>query len=177
MTGVWFDHLTTYRALERPDLLAIPVAAAVPLIPEALVFEVDDEMADTEAMCAHYGVPMETSANIVLVTGFRNGERRDVGCMTLAHRRVDVNNVVRRRLDVRKASFTPMDEAVAASGMAYGGITPVGLPWPVWVDGHVADLPWICIGSGTRTSKLIVPGAGLLRLPGAERIEGLARDV
>ena len=56
--------------------------------------------------------------------------------MILATTRADVNGVVRRRLDVRKASFAPMDEAVALTGMEYGGITPIGLPkdWPVLVD-------------------------------------------
>ena len=48
--------------------------------------------------------------------------------------------VVRRRLDVRSASFAPMDEAVALTGMEYGGITPIGLPadWPILVDAAVA---------------------------------------
>ena len=56
--------------------------------------------------------------------------------MVLATTRADVNGVVRRRLDARKASFAPMDEAVALTGMEYGGITPIGLPadWPVLVD-------------------------------------------
>ena len=99
--------------------------------------------------------------------------------MTLAHRRVDVNNVVRKRLGARKASFAPMEYAVEASGMEYGGITPVGVPaeWPIWVDEAVADREWVCIGSGIRGSKLFVPTAELLRLPGAERVEGLAREV
>jgi hypothetical protein len=47
----------------------------------------------------------------------------------------------------------------------------------VWVDGAVADTEWVCIGSGIRGSKLIVPGAALVELPGAERVDGLARDV
>lgn len=174
---MWFEHLTYFTAVERPDLLAAPVAAAIHLIPEAMVFEIDPDFADTEAMCENYGLPIERSANIVLATGFRDGERRDVGCMTLAHRRVDMNNTVKRRLDVRKASFTPMAEAVAESGMEYGAITPVGLPWRVWVDGVVATTPWICVGSGLRTSKLILPGRTLLDLPNAELVEGLARDV
>ena len=87
--------------------------------------------------------------------------------------------IVRRKLDVRKASFAPMDVAVAESGMEYGGITPVGLPadWPVWVDAAVADTGLVMIGAGYRRAKLILPGAALLDLPGAERVEGLARDL
>ena len=44
--------------------------------------------------------------------------------------------------------------------MAYGGITPVGLPadWPVLVDAAVAAADLVVIGSGTRGSKLAVSG-------------------
>jgi prolyl-tRNA editing enzyme YbaK/EbsC (Cys-tRNA(Pro) deacylase) len=95
----------------------------------------------------------------------------------LATTRADVNNVARRELDVRKASFAPMDTAVAESGMEYGGITPLGLPagWPVLVDAAVADTPVVVIGSGVRHSKLVLAGKLLASLPGARVIDGLAR--
>jgi prolyl-tRNA editing enzyme YbaK/EbsC (Cys-tRNA(Pro) deacylase) len=72
-----------------------------------------------------------------------------------------------------------MEVAVAESGMEYGGITPVGLPasWAIWVDGAVADTELVCIGSGIRGSKLLLPGASLLKLPGAERVDDLAREI
>lgn len=148
-------------------------------LPDAQIFEIDPAHADTETLCEVYDLPLEVMANAVLVRGVRGGEERYACCLTLAHRRVDVNNVVRRRLDVRKASFAPMDVAVERSGMEYGGITPVGLPadWPVWVDGAVADSDLVCIGAGTRGAKLLVAGAALLNLPAAERVDGLARDV
>lgn len=173
-----FGTLDAQPAGSRPDLLASPVQAAIHLIPEAMVAEIDPAFADTENLCAQYGVPMDASANAVIVRGSRAGVDRHVCCMTLAHRRVDVNGVVRRRLNARKASFAPMDFAVEATGMEFGGINPVGLPdgWPVWVDGAVADRDWVCIGSGVRHSKLFVPVSGLLGLPGAERVDDLARD-
>lgn len=173
-----FGSLDVEPAADRPDLLAEPVRAAIHLLPGALVAEIDPAYADTEELCDHYGVPMDASANAVIVRGTRAGVDRHACCMTLAHRRVDVNNVVRRRLDARKASFAPMDYAVEATGMEYGGINPIGLPsdWPVWVDGAVAERDWVCIGSGVRHSKLFVPVAELLGLPGAERVDGLARD-
>lgn len=175
-----FGKLAPVPVLDRPDLVLTDVLGAVRrFVPEAQVFEIDPEHADTETLCAVYDLPMEAMANAVLVLGRRGGDERRACCLTLAHRRVDVNNVVRRRMDVRKASFAPMELAVAESGMEYGGITPVGLPasWPVWVDGAVADTELVCIGSGTRGSKLVVPGASLLKLPGAERVDGLARDL
>lgn len=172
-----FGRLAPVLAAERPDLVAAPVAAALSAIPDALVVEIDPTLADTEAFCAAYGVPLEKSVNAVVVKGVRAGNEKFVVCMTPATKRVDVNNVVRRRLDVRRASFAPMDEAVALTGMEYGGITPVGVPadWPVWVDPDAVALDWVCIGGGVRGSKLFIPGRAFLDLPGAESVEGLAR--
>ena len=39
-----------------------------------------------------------------------------------ADTRADVNNLVKRPLDVRKASFLAMDQAVQQTGMEYGGM-------------------------------------------------------
>ena len=164
----------------RPDLLGAPVAAALARLPGDRfgVAEIDPELADTAAFCAEYGSPLAASANCVVVSGKRGGELRYAACLVLATTRADVNGVVRRRLDVRKASFAPMAEAVELTGMAYGGITPVGLPadWPVLVDSAVAAAPELVIGSGVRHSKLLVPGEVLAALPGAEVVESLGRD-
>jgi prolyl-tRNA editing enzyme YbaK/EbsC (Cys-tRNA(Pro) deacylase) len=169
-------------AFDRPDLLAEPVAAALAALPDDLaascgVAEIDPDLADTAAFCAAYGSPPEASANCVVVAGSRSGEQRFAGCVVLATTRADVNTVVRKRLDVRKASFAPMDVAVELTGMAYGGITPFGLPasWPLLVDAAVLAAPAVVVGSGIRGSKLVVPGAVLGQLPGAEATEALGR--
>ena len=172
--------LVAAPALDRPDLLAEPVRAALAATGLAAhVAEIDPDLADTENFCARYGVPLDASANAVVVRGVRGEAERFAVCMTLATHRVDVNGVVRRRLDARKASFAPRERAVELSGMEFGGITPVGAPadWPIWVDGADADQPWLCVGSGIRGSKLFVTPATLLALPGAERVDGLAREV
>src|SRR5438067_2394804 len=168
-------------ATERPDLLAGPVAEALRQLPPEVaarlgVVEIDPELADTAAFCAEYGSPLSASANCVVVTGKRAGEQRYAACLVLATTRADVNNVVRRRLDVRKASFAPMDDAVAQTGMEYGGITPIGLPadWPVLIDGAVLERDIVVIGSGLRRSKIALPAAALVALPAAEVIDGLA---
>jgi prolyl-tRNA editing enzyme YbaK/EbsC (Cys-tRNA(Pro) deacylase) len=90
--------------------------------------------------------------------------------MVLATDRADVNGVVRRRLDARKASFAPMAQAVDLTGMEYGGITPLGLPsdWPVLVDDAVAEVELAVVGSGVRRSKLALRGQLLAQLPAAE---------
>jgi len=96
-------------------------------------------------------------------------------CVVRADTRADVNNLVKRRLDVRKASFLPMTDAVERTGMEYGGITPVGLPsdWRLFVDASLTEQPVVIIGSGLRRSKLLLPGAALAEIPGAEVVTGL----
>jgi prolyl-tRNA editing enzyme YbaK/EbsC (Cys-tRNA(Pro) deacylase) len=172
--------LVAHPALDRPDLLAPPVAEALRSwapIAKVGVVEIDPGLADTAAFCAAYGSSMSDGANCVVVGGSRAGEDRVAACLVRADTRADVNNVVRRLLDVRKASFLAMDRAVAESGMEFGGITPLGLPdaWRILVDSRVIEIPLAVVGSGVRRSKLLLPGRLLGLLPGAEVIEGLAR--
>ncbi len=174
--------LQTRPALASPDLLAGPVAEVLRGWPaqraaDVLVAPIDPELADTAAFCAAYQVGLDVSANCVVVAGKREGEMRYAACMILATTRADVNGIVRRQLDVRKASFAPMAEAVELTGMAYGGITPLGLPagWPVLVDAAVATKPQVVIGSGVRHSKIVLPGRLLADLPSATVVDGLGR--
>ena len=157
-------------ATDRTDLLAEPVALAVQGLGGVDVAEIDPELADTAAFCERYGVTLDESANCVVVAAKRGGETRYAACMVLATMRVDVNGVVRKHLDARKASFAPMAEAVELTGMEYGGITPLGLPadWPILVDTKVAEHRRVVIGSGVRRSKLAIAGAALAGLKGAE---------
>jgi len=176
--------LTAEPALQHPELVARPVAEALarldPVVAATIgVVEIDPSLADTAAFCERYDVAMDASANCVVVKGKRGGDVRFAACMVLATTRADVNGVVRRRLDVRSASFAPMDEAVALTGMEYGGITPIGLPdgWPILVDAAVAAASEVVIGGGVRGSKLFLPGRTLLALAGAEVVEDLGRSV
>jgi len=179
--NVSIGSLAAEPALSRPGLLAAPVVTALSAMGEVAgavgVAEIDPAAADTAAFCERYGVSPAESANCVVITGRRDGEARYAACVILATTRADVNNTARRELDVRKASFAAMDDAVEQTGMEYGGITPLGLPadWPVLVDALVADTPTVVIGSGLRRSKLVLPGKLLASLPGAKVIEGLAR--
>ncbi|MFC5379967.1 YbaK/EbsC family protein [Aquipuribacter nitratireducens] len=171
--------LDTAPALDRTDLLAEPVAAAAHALPRdrLLVAPIDPDLADTAAFCEAYDVGLEVSANCVVVAGRRGEVTRYAACVVLATTRADVNGVVRKRLDARKASFAPMADAVEQTGMEYGGITPVGLPagWLLLVDAAVVAQPWVVVGSGLRRSKLVVPGAVLADLPGAEVVTDLGR--
>ncbi len=168
--------LDSLPATDRPDLLAPAVAAALAgweHTDGVAVVEIDPELADTAALTAAYDLPLTASANCVVVAGRRDGVERVAACVVRADTRADVNNRVKRLLDVRKASFLPTERAVADSGMEYGGITPVGLPaqWRLLVDQRVVDVEVAVIGSGVRRSKLLLPGASLADLPGAEVVD------
>lgn len=171
--------LTAVRAVDHLDLVARPVAAALrawPHAEEVGLVEIEPELADTAAMSQAYAVPMEASANCVVVSGRRAGEERVAACVVRADTRADVNTLIRRALDVRKASFHPMERAVEETGMEYGGITPIGLPdgWRLLVDGRIPTIALAVVGSGVRRSKLLLPGRLLAELPGAEVTDGLA---
>ena len=179
MTTPTLGRLETVPALDRPDLLAETVAEALrgwAYAGEVGVVEIDPAIADTAAMAEAYDLGMDTGANCVVVGGRRDGEERVAACLVRADTRADVNNVVKRTLDVRKASFLSMDRAVEESGMEYGGITPVGLPagWRLLVAPEVLGIEVAVIGSGVRRSKLLIPGRLAAELPGAEVIDGLA---
>ena len=126
--------LSAVPALERPDLLAPAVAAALAQLADLIpadqvgVAEIDPELADTAAFCAEYGVELTSSANCVVVAGLRDGQTKMAACMVLATTRADVNGLVKRELDVRKASFAAMESAVELTGRSTAASPPSGCP-------------------------------------------------
>jgi prolyl-tRNA editing enzyme YbaK/EbsC (Cys-tRNA(Pro) deacylase) len=179
------EALSFHPAMSQPGLLAAPVAAALAdwpgpgLVDEIQVAAIDPALADTAAFCERYGVPLEESANCVVIAGRRGGNTMYAACMVLATTRADVNGLVRRHLGARRASFAPVEAVTAAAGMEYGGITPIGLPaaWPVLVDEAVAKTGSVVIGSGIRGSKLRLPGHLVASVPAAQVLPGLGLPV
>jgi len=180
MSGIHtLGTLTTVPALDNLDLVGAPVAALLRTWEHAAqvgVAPIDPALAETSATVDVYGVPLDTGANCVVVMGRRDGVERIAACVVRGDTRADVNNRVKRLLDVRKCSFLDHDRAVAETGMEYGGITPLGVPggWRLLVDSRVPATELVLIGSGIRGSKLILPGSLLAELPGAEVVEDLA---
>jgi prolyl-tRNA editing enzyme YbaK/EbsC (Cys-tRNA(Pro) deacylase) len=177
--GHTLGKLTTSPALDHLDLVGRPVAELLRRWEHAAqvgVVPIDPELSETSATVEVYGVPWEAGANCVVVMGKREGQERTAACVVRGDTRADVNNRVKRILDVRKCSFLDHDRAVAESGMEYGGITPIGLPadWRILVDARVPETQLVLIGSGIRGSKLILPGRLLAELPGAEVVDDLA---
>ncbi len=171
-------RLSAVPAADRPDLLAPSTRQVLSdggLLGRVGVVEIDPSVSDTAATQVEFELAPESLANCVVVGGKREGVERLAACVVLSTTRADVNGTVRRLLDVRKASFLPMERAVELTGMEYGGITPIGLPagWPVFVDARVVVTDVVIIGSGVRRSKILLPGGLLAEVPGAQVIEGL----
>lgn len=171
--------LNLRSAADHPDLMAAPVADALKQMPYAEtigVSSIDPQFSDTAAFCEQYQVGMHESANCVVLEARRGDRSWLAACVILGSTRADINGVARKALDAKKVSFAKMDDAMSATGMEYGAITPIGLPreWPIFIDAAVAQSPRVIIGSGIRASKLALPGALLASLPNAHIIEGLA---
>lgn len=175
-------NLDVRPIVESHHLLAPSVVKAFDAMGPAAVAqcgatEIDSNLADTAAFCTQYNVPQEASANCVVIAGKRGDTVRYAACVVLATTRADVNGMVKKYLDARKASFAAMDDAVNLTGMEYGGITPIGLPseWALLIDERVAAAKELVIGSGIRGGKILAPGAVLAALPNAEVLVDLAR--
>lgn len=136
----------------------------------------DPELADTAAFCAAYGYDPGDSANTIIVES-RDKPPRNAACVLLATTKLDVNGTVRRRIG-RKTSFAGPERTMELTGMSLGGVTAVGLPpgLPLWIDSRVMERDQVILGAGNRHWKVIASPAFLATLPGAEVVEGLARD-
>jgi prolyl-tRNA editing enzyme YbaK/EbsC (Cys-tRNA(Pro) deacylase) len=172
--------LRSVPAMQRFDLLGEPTRRFLEhndLAGEIGVVEIDPSISDTADTQREFGLDPDMLANCVVVGGRREGTERMAACLALASTRVDVNGMVRRMLDVRKASFIPVEQAVDLTGMEYGGITPIGLPrgLPLFIDRRVVEVAVVVIGSGVRRSKILVAGELLGDLPEARVTDGLAR--
>lgn len=178
-----YGTFETLPIVGHEALVAEPVRAALASLEasEVLVTTIDPSYSDTAAFCEAYQVTPAQCANCVIVEGKGGKDGGEHGvfaaCMVLGSMKLDVNGAVRTALNTKKVSFAKMDDAVTKTGMEYGAITPVGIPseWRILVSAEVAAAPWVVIGSGLRSSKLIVPGPFLASLPNATVITNLAK--
>lgn len=139
------------------------------------VMACDPELADTARFCEAYDLPLERSANAILVAS-RKPEGHNAVCVVLAHTRLDVNGAVRRRLGVRKVSFASPELTKELIGQEIGGVTIFGLPagLPVWLDSRVVECDWVIVGAGSRSAKIRLDPSQLVGRDGYEVVEGLA---
>jgi len=145
---------------------------------EYTVVDCDPEYADTQKFCDHYGYSTDESANALLIAS-KKGEQKFAVCVVLATTKLDVNKTARKKLGVSKISFASPEQTKELTGMELGGVTPFGMPEhvPVWVDARVMECKQIILGGGNRSSKILLAPAMLLKVPGVEVVEGLAKEV
>lgn len=152
--------------------LPAPVAAALP--PDGvIVFACEDAHSDTAAFSERYGFGLDDCANTLIVKYPQNGEDRFAALVSLGSRRLDLNGAVRLTLGTRKVSMARREVATELTGMAFGGITALGLPagLRILVDAAVMAREFIVMGAGVRETKLLLASAVLQQLPGVEVAE------
>ncbi|HSM65657.1 MAG TPA: YbaK/EbsC family protein, partial [Ilumatobacteraceae bacterium] len=142
------------------------------------VMDCDPDLADTAQFCEAYGVPLEESANAILVAS-KKPEGHHAVCVALAHTRLDVNGAVRRKLGVRKLSFAPAELTRELTGQEIGGVTIFGLPSdvPVWLDSRVLACDRIVVGAGSRSAKIRLDPSQLVGIDGFEFVDELATEL
>jgi prolyl-tRNA editing enzyme YbaK/EbsC (Cys-tRNA(Pro) deacylase) len=142
------------------------------------LMEIDPAFADTAACCEKYGLPLESAGNTIVVASKK--EPRQFGaCVVKATTRLDVNRAVRSLMGVSKVSFASAEETKTLTGMMLGGVTVFALPpdLPIYVDDRLMELPWVILGSGSRSSKIKIAPEVFRRLPNTTIVPGLAVDV
>ena len=155
-------QLAVTRALEHADA-------------DFSTMECDPALADTAQFCEHYGIPLDQSANAIVLASKRPSGIHAM-FLVLATTRLDANRMGRQLMDVRKVSFASSEVTEAVTGMVLGGVTPFGRPndLPLFVDAAVLKHDWIIVGGGSRAMKIKVDPEVFRRIEGTEVVEGLA---
>jgi prolyl-tRNA editing enzyme YbaK/EbsC (Cys-tRNA(Pro) deacylase) len=160
------------------DLKRSVIDALIALSANFETMDCDPDLADTALFCEHYDIPLDQSANAIMLASKRPQGVNAV-CLVLATHRLDVNGAARREMDVKKVSFASPEVTADATGMVMGGVTPFGLPdgIQVLVDGDVMEERWVIVGGGSRDMKIKVDPEVFTRMPNVRVIDGLARVV
>jgi prolyl-tRNA editing enzyme YbaK/EbsC (Cys-tRNA(Pro) deacylase) len=155
----------------------------LPLVAETLakygmtyqILECLPELADTAAFCEYYKVPLDQTANTILVASRKVEPTQFAACVVLGTTRLDVNKRVCELMGVRRASFADAEMTVRMTGMLIGGVVAIGIPdLPIYVDSAVLQRAEVLMGGGNRSSKLRLDPHELLKLPNLTVAENLA---
>ena len=141
------------------------------------VMTIDPAFADTAQFCAQYGIPLDQSANTIIVAS-KKEPKQYCACVVKATTRLDVNHAVRKLMNVSRVSFATAEETRALTGMMIGGVTIFALPpeLAVYVDERLMALDWLILGGGSRSTKIKTSPDVFRRLPNTTIVPGLATD-
>jgi prolyl-tRNA editing enzyme YbaK/EbsC (Cys-tRNA(Pro) deacylase) len=141
------------------------------------VMTIDPDFADTAQFCAKYDIPMDQSANTIIVAS-KKEPKQFCACLVLATTRLDVNRTVKKLMGASRVSFASAEETKDLTGMLIGGVTVFALPdgLPIYVDERVMAPDWIIVGGGGRSTKIKLSPDALRRLPNVTVVPGLAGE-
>ncbi len=139
------------------------------------VMQIDPDFADTAAFCERYSIPLENSANTIIVAS-KKEPKQYCACVVLATTRLDVNHTVKRLMGVSRVSFASADETKALTGMMIGGVTVFALPPDllIYVDDKLMSLDWLILGGGSRSAKIKTSPGVFRRLANTTVVPGLS---
>ena len=141
------------------------------------VMTIDPDYADTARFCERYGIPLENSANTIVVAS-KKEPKQYCACVVKATTKLDVNHAVRKLMNASRLSFATAEETRALTGMMIGGVTIFALPpeLAVYVDERLMALDWVILGGGSRSTKIKTSPEVFRRLPNTTIVPGLATD-
>jgi prolyl-tRNA editing enzyme YbaK/EbsC (Cys-tRNA(Pro) deacylase) len=142
------------------------------------IMTIDPDFADTAQFCAKYGIPLDQSANTIIVVS-KKEPKQYCACLVLATTRLDVNHAVKKLMNASRVSFASAEETKDLTGMLIGGVTVFALPdgLPIYVDERVMAPDWIIVGGGGRSTKVKLSPDALRRLPNVSVVSGLASEM
>ena len=153
------------RVREALDALGVPYE----------VMQIDPDFADTAQFCERYGIPLDHSANTIIVAS-KKEPKQYCACVVLATTRLDVNHAVKKLMGASRVSFASADETKALTGMMIGGVTVFALPpdLPLYVDERMMRLDGLILGGGSRSTKIRTAPEVFRRMRNAAIVRDLA---
>ena len=141
------------------------------------IMTIDPDFADTARFCERYGIPLDKSANTIIVASKKEPKQYGA-CVVKATTRLDVNHAVRKLMNASRVSFATAEETQALTGMMIGGVTIFALPpdLTVYADERLMALDWVILGGGSRSTKIKTSPEVFRRLPNTTIVPGLASD-
>ena len=141
------------------------------------IMTIDPDFADTARFCERYGIPLDKSANTIIVAS-KKEPKQYCACVVKATTKLDVNHAVRKLMNASRLSFATAEETQALTGMMIGGVTIFALPSnvAVYADQRLMALDWVILGGGSRSTKIKTSPEVFRRLPNTTIVSDLATD-
>ena len=142
------------------------------------VTQIDPIFADGESLSREYDIPYEMELNCLVVEGRRGDVRNYAALLVPYGKRSNMNAKVRNPLDAKEVKFADLQYVTEVTGMEYGSITPIGLPydWKILIDSKVFEQENVIVGGGYTKSKLMLPSYLFKQMDNCIVIDGLAKD-